>query len=413
MTTYKRGGTWTFHVNVIVNGKREQHKRGGYATQADALRAERAKLAELDGGVRLGASRMTVADYLATWLDRYTRSGAVKSTSATTAASYVHTHLTPRLGDLWLGKLTRLHVEQLSGDLVAAGLSPKTVRNIIGTLHKALGDGVRLGLLPYNVASNVTLPKYVRPDVQPWTLDEVAEFLTYSDQHDELLAAGWWLALTCGLRRGELCGLRWADVDLVRAQITVRVTRLQNRHGVFQSTPKSRASHRTLALLPGAVNALARLRDTQDVMRTQLGTWGHDFVLITHEAAPVRPATLTRRWHQAITTAGLRQIRLHDARHTHGTTLADAGVPVHAIQARLGHGSVATTMQFYVHANATADLNAALTLTDVLGPVGSNLVIKHPKRDAQTRTPRPANRGKSTHRKRDTRDDSGPGRDRT
>lgn len=384
MSTYKRGGTWTYHVNVVVNGRREQHKRGGFTSQADAKRAERAKLSELDGGVRLGAARMTLRDYLATWLDRYARTGAVKSGTVTTAAGYVNTHLVPRLGDVTLARLTRLHVEQLVGDLVAAGLSPKTVRNVIGTLHKSLGDAVRLGLLPYNCASDVSLPRYVKPEPQPWGDAEVAAFLAHADANDPLLAAAWWLALTCGLRCGELCGLRWRDVDLVRGEVSVRVTRLQTRHGVEVSTPKSRSSTRTLALLPGAVDALARLRDTQDTMRASLGDWQHDWVLVLHDATPLKPNRLRLRWHREVKAAGLRRMRLHDARHTHGTLLADANVPVHAIQARMGHGSVATTMHFYVHATAAADRNAALTLGDVLG---SRLVAERNEQGTAPRTP--------------------------
>jgi integrase len=413
MTTYKRGRTWTYHVNVIVNGKREQHKRGGFPTQADALRAERAKLTELDGGVRLGAARMSLRDYLTTWLERYARSGSVKVTSAVTAASYLNVHVVPRLGEVTLRDLSRLHVEQLAADLVGVGLSPKTVRNVIGTLHKALRDGVRLGLLPYNVASDVTLPKYVRPEPQPWTDLQVAQFLAHADAHDERLAAGWWLALTCGLRRGELCGLRWRDVDLVAGQISVRVTRLQNRHGVFDSTPKSRRSQRAVALPPGALDALARLRDLHDDMRAQFGAWDHDLVLVAFDGSPLRPATLTRHWHQAVKAAGLPAMRLHDARHTHGTHLADLGVPVHAIQARLGHASAATTMQFYVHPGAAADRNAAHLVGDALAQLGSNLVIKRHKHDVAQPTQQPANRANSTLRKRGTRRDSGPGRDRT
>lgn len=416
MSTYKRGTTWCYHVNVMVNGKREQHKRSGFATRADAQRAERAKLAELDGGARLGASRITVADYLVTWLDRYARSGSVKSTTVTTARCYVNVHVVPRLGGVTLGKLRRMHVEQLAGDLLQAGLSPKTVRNVIGTLHKALRDAVRLGLLPYNCASDVTLPKYVRPEVQPWADVDVAAFLAHADASDELLAAAWWLALTCGLRRGELCGLRWQDVDLVRSEVTVRVTRLQDRSGVFVSAPKSRRSHRTLTLVPGAVDALARLRDVHDALRRQLPDMTHDWVLVTGDGEPMRPATLTRRWHDAIRDAGvpgLTQIRLHDARHTHGTVLADAGVPVHAIQARLGHASAATTMQFYVHAGAAADRNAALVFDQVLRSVGSNLVAE--RRETRTRRDSSQRRNPATTPtdERDERGASGPGRDRT
>lgn len=416
MSTYKRGTTWCYHVNVTVNGKREQHKRGGFATRADAQRAERAKLAELDGGARLGASRITVADYLAQWLTRYGRSGSVKSTSVTTAASYCNVHLVPRLGGVTLGKLRRMHVEQLAGDLLQSGLSPKTVRNVVGTLHKALRDAVRLGVLPYNCASDVTLPKYVRPEVRPWADVEVAAFLEHVDGNDELLAAAWWLALTCGLRRGELCGLRWQDVDLVRGELTVRVTRLQDRSGVFVSTPKSRRSQRTVTLLPGAVDALARLRDVHDDLRSRLHDMTHDWVLVTGDGEPIRPATLTRRWHDAVRDAGvpgLHAIRLHDARHTHGTVLADAGVPVHAIQARLGHASAATTMQFYVHAGAAADRNAANVMHQVLRSVGSDLVAERRETRAHDDSARRRNPAATPTDAHDERDTSGPGRDRT
>lgn len=414
MTTYQRNNSkWCYHLNVIIDGKRQQHKRSGFATKSDALRAERAKLTELDGGARLGAARMTVAEYLVTWLYRYARSGAVKTTSATTAGSYVNTHLTPRLGSVTLSALRRLHVEQLAGDLLQSGLSPKTVRNVIGTLHKALGDAVRMGLLPYNCATDVTLPKYVRPEVQPYDASEVTALLHYCDTNDELLAAAWWLALSGGLRRGELCGLRWRDIDLVRSELCVRVTRLQDRTGVFTSSPKSRASARTVALVPGAVDALARLRDRHDALRARLGGWAHDQVLITYDGAPVRPAALTRYWHQVTQAAGLRRIRLHDARHTHGTMLADAGVPVHAISARLGHASVATTMQFYVHAGAAADRRAALTFDELVRSVGSNLVARLPKQGTATPTPQVSDPTTTPLCERDEHDTSGPGRDRT
>ena len=413
MTVYKRGKRWCYHLHVRVNGTSQQHKRSGFATQAEALRAERAKLSEVDGGVRLGASRQTVADYLATWLVRYAHSGAVKATTATTAASYVNTHLVPHLGSLTLAGLRRLHVEQAAGELLQSGLSPKTVRNVIGTLHKALSDAVRLELLPYNCASDVTLPKYDKRDVQPYDASEVSTLLQYVDAHDDLLTAAWWLALSCGLRRGELCGLRWCDVDLVRGELFVRVTRLQDRTGVFASTPKSRASVRTVALGSGVVDALARLRDRHDALQSQLGAWSHDQVLITYDAAPVRPATLTRHWHQVTQAAGLRRIRLHDARHTHGTVLADQGVPIHAISARLGHASVATTMHFYVHAGAAADRRAALTFDEVVRASGNNVVTTPGERRTTTNTPTPQNPATTPLHEHDERDAGGPGRDRT
>jgi integrase len=208
--------------------------------------------------------------------------------------------------------------------------------------------------------------------------------------------------------------LRWQDVDLVQGTVAVRVTRLQGKGGVFVSTPKSNASQRPLTLLPGALDALARLRDVHDALRARLGDLGHDWVLLAGDGAPIRPATLTRRWHAALRDAGLRRIRLHDARHTHGTLLADAGVPVHAISARLGHASVATTMHFYVHAGTAADRNAADVMQRVLqSSVGSNLVAERRETGAHGDGAQRRNPATTPLGEREKHGGGGPGRDRT
>lgn len=404
MSVYKRGGSWTYHVAVMVNGKREQHKRGGFATKDEALRAERAKLSEVDGGMRLGAARMTCGDYLQGWLVRYSRAGAVKRGTVVTTSYQVRVHLLPRIGEIPLGKLTRAHVEALAGDLLqdgrvattgGDGLSPKSVRNVMATLHKALGDAVKNGLLPYNPASDVTLPKIERTETVTWSLQQVEAFLADCEAQRDLLTAAWALALTCGLRRGELCGLRWSDVDLVKGKLLVRQTRLQNRTGVYQDSPKSREALRKVTLTAPAINALARLSDDCEAMQRELGSFGHDYVLVMpDDGRPVQPQYLARHWHKAIKRANanglqragieLPMMRLHDARHTHFTNLAELGVPLHAIRARAGHASIVTTETFYVHATEAADERAALTLDDVLGQVGSSLVA-NPARKSELR----------------------------
>lgn len=402
MSVYKRGSKWTYHVGVTVNGRREQHKRGGFATKEEAQRAERLKLSEVDGGMRLGASRITCGDYLQGWLARYSRSGAVKRGTVVTTSYQVRVHLVPRIGDVPMSKLTRAHVQTLMGDLLqdgrvagkgSKGLSPKSVRNVIATFHKALGDAVKNGLIPYNPASDVQLPKIERTKTTTWALPQVEAFLAHCEAVRDPLTAAWALALTVGLRRGELCGLQWSDVDLVKGKLLVRQTRLQNRTGVYADSPKSNEGHRKLSLTVASIDALARLRDDYEAAQSELGAFGHDYVLVMpDDGRPIQPQYLSRHWHKAIKRANdaglslpdtqLPSMRLHDARHTHFTHLAELGVPLHAIRARAGHASIVTTETFYVHATEAADERAALTLDDVMGKVGSNLVAR-PARNSE------------------------------
>ena len=370
MTVYKRGNKWCFHFEMRVNGKREQYKRGGFDSRQAAAAAERRKLSEIDGGARIGAARMTVEDYLRGWLRRYERSGSRKRGTVVTTRGQVELHLLPRIGGVTLSKLSRVKVQELVGDLhTEAGLSAKTVRNVIGTLNKALNDAVADGVLPYSPAAKVDLPKVKKPELATWSPLQVSCFLKFADDERQPLAAAWWLVLTAGLRRGELCGLRWSDIDLLRGQVTVRKTRLQNRSGVWLDEPKSRKSRRTRTLHAGAVNALARLKNAHEELAAVVGDFGHDFVLVMpDDGRPVQPQYVTRWWHRSIAAANraglqlasieLPTMRLHDGRHVCFTHAAEAGTPLHVIAAQAGHESIVTTERFYLHATEAADAAA-------------------------------------------------------
>ena len=163
---YKRDGRWAFHVSWRdVDGKRRQAKRQGFPTRKDAEKAATALLATIDTGGTGSAAKGTTADYLMLWLDNYSRSGRVRPTTVVTVRSHIEAYIVPRIGDLPLRRVTTATVNKLAADLLAngktgygkstaprGGLAPKTVRSIIGTLHKAFQDGVKWGQLPTNPA---------------------------------------------------------------------------------------------------------------------------------------------------------------------------------------------------------------------------------------------------------------------
>lgn len=372
---YRRGNGWGFRFSYRDgNGVRRWVRRQGFATKAEA-RAAYAKVTTETNRNGSSSPNLTVGDYLVGWVERYERSQSRKVTTVRTTKVHVTSYLVPRLGSVRLSKLTPSMVANLYADLLEngrsgragrGGLSPKTVQNIGGTLGKALSDAVRDGLIPKNPAANLDRPRWVRPEMHVYNEAEVAEFLRYAQKDGDPLAALWRLVFAAGLRRGELCGLRWKDVDLVGGYVSIVQTRVHSGK-VHVSSPKTRAALRQVSIDPETVTALALLKNAHDDAATRLGGWTSDLVATDLDGKPIHPERLTERFHRTSRGAGLPPIRLHDARHTHATVLFDHGAPVHVVSRRLGHTSVAFTADVYVAHVKSADRAAADLWSSLLG----------------------------------------------
>ena len=178
----------------------------------------------------------------------------------------------------------------------------------------------------------------------------------------------WRLALATGLRRGELCGLRWKDVDLAAGTLSVASTRVV-ADAVVTGEPKTKAGARMVSLDRETVLALSIWRRGQAEERLAAGAGWSDtgLVFVDVLGVPPHPETITRWWREAVARAGLPAIRLHDARHTAATVMLRAGVPVKVVSQRLGHADVAVTMRVYQHVTAQDDRAAADAAADALG----------------------------------------------
>jgi integrase len=230
-------------------------------------------------------------------------------------------------------------------------LSAKTVRYIHTTIHKALEDAVDAGVVAKNVASRVKPPRPSRRStrqVGSWEASELAAFL--ATVRGGRLEAVWRLAAMTGMRRGEILGLRWADLDLEQARLSVRQAVVTVAYEVIESTPKSHNA-RVIDLDSETVDLLrAHRRRQQD----EQAEWGFDYedrdLVVCHEnGSAIHPHSFSQTFERTVKRAGIRVIRLHDLRHTHATLALKAGVPVKVISERLGHESPAFTLKQYAH----------------------------------------------------------------
>jgi len=267
-------------------------------------------------------------------------------------------HVLPHVGGRQLRQLTPTMLNRLYADLssegrgkVAGGLSSKTVRNIHTILHKALVDAVDAGLVGVNVAERARPPRLRASslsEIRVWHAFELKEFLEIVRGHR--LEAAWYLSAMTGMRRGEVLGLRWQDIDFEAARASVRQALVSVAYEVLPSTPKN-GQARVVDLDAGTVEKLREHRQRQE---TEKAEWGRDYqgsglVFCKEDGTALHPHTFSQAFERIVAKSDLPRIRLHDLRHTHATIALIAGVPVKVISERLGHETPAFTLKQYAH----------------------------------------------------------------
>jgi integrase len=357
-----------------ASGRRKQKWHTVYGTKRDAER----ELSRLTNEVHTGqyvldAEKLTVREYLDRWLTDYAKANVGPKVFQEYEGK-IRTQIMPALGRHQLTKLTPLHVQRFYTHLCEngrldgkGGLAGLTVVHIHRILNRSLKQAVRWQLIPRNPAEAVEPPR-------PGDREGRALDVQQSRRLLELAADSWLyvpilLALGCGLRRGEVLGLRWRDVDLDAGQLTVAQATEQTKAGVTFKSPKSKSSRRTLALPAPVVVALRRHKKEQEVRRSLLGAAYQDLDLVvaSDDGSVVVPERLTGRFRDFFEKhPELPRISFHDLRRTSCTLLALAGVNPKVASGILGHSDIRLTLAVYTEVLPEMSREAASKMGDVL-----------------------------------------------
>jgi integrase len=363
----RRGVSWAYVVDLPkkTDGRRRQKWVSGFRTRREAQEALAEELGRLRSGTFVESSRITLAEYLeGTWLPAM-RSQLRPGTWDAYRWS-LGVYVIPHLGQVRLQKLTPGHLSTLYADLLAHGgkggrpLSGRSVQYAGSILRKALNDAVRKwDLLEHNPSARADLPKRNRTAMATWTGPELERFL--AQVKGDRLAALWTFAALSGARRGEVVGLRWADLDLEAGTASIRQAIVMvARRPTFQG-PKTGRGRRLIRLDAATVAALRAHRKAQAEERLAWGAaWtDHGLVFCQEDGQPLNPETVAK-WFQAHSrAAGLPRIRFHDLRHTWATLALQAGVHPKAVSGRLGHATIAITLDTYSHLLPDVESDAA------------------------------------------------------
>ena len=352
-----------------------------YVTEADGRRVRRrvygktrkeaeTKLVELraksESGTPITPGHLTLEAFLNEWLSQIVAQ-RVRPNTLAAYTFYVDRYLTPDLGRTRLAKLTAREVRLYLDSLRKRGAGVRTIRYVHGTLRAALEDAMREELLEKNVAKLVRPPSAPKAERQPLTPDEIRTFLK-ANRDDRLHALFMTIALL-GLRRSEVLGLRWGDVDLVEG--TLRVQRgLHRIDGRLQEMPtKTQRSQRTIPLPKPLLEDLERHLGEQELERIRLAErWpSSEYVFTTPIGTPIDPDNCSKLVRAAQVRAGVRAVRMHDFRHGCVSVLLALGVPPRTVMEIAGHSALEMTMNVYAHVTLE-DKRAALDkLGDLFG----------------------------------------------
>lgn len=363
----KRGGTWAAYWRLDTPQGRKLRYKGGFATKRDAQAFLNETLGSMHQGTFAEPSKVTVADFL---IDRWLpgRAASVRASTFDNYRRIIDKHLVPRIGHVKLQQLSADHLDRLYAELLAGGLAPKTVRNIHALIHKALKDALRKSLVTRNIADAADPPSGARGEREMWTWTPEQLRTFFEGMANHRLAAAYLLKATTGMRRGEILGLRWSDVDFKAHRLNVRHTILSIAYEITEGAPKTAKGRRSITLDPETLRVLGAHRAAQRTEKARAGGRyeDHDLVFPRNDGRPVHPDYFSQTFDRTVRRLGLPKIRLHDLRHTHATLGFAAGVPVKVMSERLGHATVAFTQDVYMHAVPALEEAAADQIADLV-----------------------------------------------
>lgn len=346
-SVYKRkDGRWVASI-VLENGKR---KSIYCKTQQEAIKAVRKANQDKDQGIIFPTEDQSMSAFLTNWLQDTVRQ-RVRERTHIRYRQLIELQVLPVLGNIKLQKLSPQHLQKLYNQKLEEGYAPQTVKHIHRVLHRALKDALRWQLVSRNVCDAVDAPRVPRKEMRVLTGDQAQQLLEAAK--GDLLEALYVLALTTGMRQGELLGLKWEDVDITLGTVQVRrtIARLPGK-GFTVSEPKSAKSRRKIHLTRLAVEALKRHRTRQSESRLAAGlAWSEQgWVFCNAVGKPIEAGNMIRRsFRPILDKAGLPAIRFHDLRHSTATLLLSLGIHAKVVQELLGHSQISLTLDTYSH----------------------------------------------------------------
>jgi integrase len=360
-------GKW--RAQVYLEGKR-------ISKNFDSQRAAKTwimeKRGQIEQGLSYNAATTTLGQFLAGWLE--TKKSKLRLHTYEQYRRTIRKYIEPHLGDLRFSDLTPDRIQAFYSRLQAQGVTARPVQVVHSVLHSALEHAARLGLVTRNPADLVMAPGTKKAQLSIWDESQVSQFLVaIKGQRNEIL---YHLALATGMRRGELLGLQWTDIDWQAGILRVERQVIEPEGGSFEfQEPKTNYGQRAIQLGPGLVGRLRQQLNLVGLARAfARDKWKeHNLIFPSTVGTPQNGYNLSKEFHRLCQAAGVPEIRLHDLRHTSASLMLNHGIPLIVVSRILGHSKPSITMDIYGHLLPGIQAGAAELMERLTTPVAVDL----------------------------------------
>jgi integrase len=371
----KKGKSWNIVIYLGIDeltGKKKYKWFGGYKTKKEAQKDLPSMLTKFENDDFIMPDDLKVSEYLTDWLDTYGKEHLARTTFENYRMN-VEKHIIPYLGSIKLQELKPMHISKFLTIMTRegrhdkkGGLSKGTVLKIHKILTRALNNAVKLQMLEKNPAVYVDAPKIDNAATNVLSLDEIHKFFEIIE--DTPMEVPCKLAIGLGLRRGEIFGLKWEDIDFDNSTITIKRTLARITGEIFFKEPKTQKSRRTLILPQDLIDMLRKHRKKQLEYKLLLGREYNENNLICCKTTgePINPNTFSGAFRDFLRRYDLPIVRFHDLRHTFATVLMANNISPKIASSVLGHTNISTTMDLYSHVLVDMKKDVADTIGDVI-----------------------------------------------
>lgn len=356
----EKTNTYFFRASLgyFNDGSRAQPRRSGFKTKKEAINCEAKLRMEFEEGIYVKPNKNTFPEFIKEWFEFYCSN--VEETTAQNRWPLIKKHIIPYFEGKRLNKITTRMIDSFYSKKLGEGLSRKTVRELHNLLNRAFSQAVKWSYLQNNPVANATPPRVVKKEMVVWSEGELKRFLRLIESKDDYVL--YFLLITTGMRKGELLGLKWCDVDFGNGKIHIKrsLCRIKGK-GLVLKTPKTAKSNRQISISPYVLEVLRKHYEKQnEVVRECKGHFNLEKLVFCNSKGFFKdPNNLLREFNRLIESASLPKITIHDLRHLHATLMLKNGENPKVVSERLGHSRIGITMDTYSHVLPDIQVSAA------------------------------------------------------
>lgn len=368
----KKGYTWSFTIELgrdLSTGKRKQITRRGFNSKKEAELAAHQMTIDVENETFVNEKNVLFKDFIIDYL-QIIAEPAVKASTYRGYKSAVEKRLIPKFGHMKIKNLAPKMVSSYYNELLKEGLTEEFIQYIHSILKNASKTAIDWKYIKNDFMNNVKAPRRKKKNVETWSIDECNTFLNRMRGQKDHIFILYYLAIYTGMRRGELLGLKWKDIDFEKKRIFVQHSLYYiSGQGLVIQTPKTNSGNRNISITDEMIGELQsyKIKKQEQLLKVGLKLIEDHFVVSAFGGEPVNPNTIHKQFLYDIKLAGMKRIRFHDLRHTHATIMLEIGENSKVVSERLGHSNVTITLDKYSHVTPNIQDSSAENFSKALG----------------------------------------------